>query len=622
VVVRLTQPRGTEQDGQASDLLSFDISNTMIEQVLETARKNGLDARIERRDDLWSFFTFARFCRMDDSSRVRGRTTADEQDNIRPVLIIDQFEELFTRFDQAAKERFIDQFADLVNNRVPEKTRLQAEEQVEAGEKLPDEIVSLAYGTVGPETNVLIAIREDFLPQLEELKDKIPGIFRTTYRLLPLNGDQAREAIELPPTRVGDFGGEAFCFDSYAVDELLAFLKVRIVGGKETSGDSIEPLQLQILCQDLDTRRKLKHGTRISKADLGGVKGMRRVIKGYYLRVIKRLPRARWGWNGRRFRISMDNWLVMNFPRVAARYLCEVVLITSRGQRNSLAGDDIATRSGVVEHDLEALVEGFLLRREPRLDASFYELSHDSLLRLLLVLGQLRQWTTMFRRGLVVTLALILVIGYPAIYWLPKLARADVAPTVRIAAIRSLAKLGLPLPLYSVRLDGLSLRGLSAESADFSSSYLFGVDFDGATIVRPIFTDATLDIHDETQRARTSFKGATLRNGTFDRARIAARFSDANLYGASFIGSQFDIDHVDFINAFLQDARFDKSIFDRPAVFRGASWWLAKGWVPAQFANLKGHVGGRVPELAGVQEGKGLARALYSRGSGRADPGL
>jgi hypothetical protein len=67
---------------------------------------------------------------------------------------------------------------------------------------------------------------------------------------------------------------------------------VRIVGGKAV-GDTIEPLQLQMLCQDIDARRSGK--TLITKSDLGGEKGMRRVIKKYYHRVLSKLSPIRLG---------------------------------------------------------------------------------------------------------------------------------------------------------------------------------------------------------------------------------------------------------------------------------------------------------------------------------------
>ena len=82
------------------------------------------------------------------------------------------------------------------------------------------------------DAEVLIAVREDYFPQLEELKEKLPNIFRTTYRLMPLTVEQARAAITKPADRIAQFGGQAFTFTEDAIDEILNFLKVRIVGGK------------------------------------------------------------------------------------------------------------------------------------------------------------------------------------------------------------------------------------------------------------------------------------------------------------------------------------------------------------------------------------------------------
>jgi hypothetical protein len=316
---------------------------------------------------------------------------------------------------------------------------------------------------------VLIAIREDYFPQLEDLKEKLPSIFRTTYRLLPLTAEQARAAITQPASRIAQFGEKGFKFQEDAIEEILEFLKVRIVGGKAVLGDTIEPLQLQMLCQDIDARRSGK--TLITKSDLGGEKGMRRVIKKYYHRVLSKLSPIRLGWNGRRFAPLRGNYLFVNFPRQAARQLCEMELITSRGQRNSLAGEFISSRFGVVRRDLQTMVNHYLLRADPRLSTFFYELSHDSLIGALLKMRKTRQ---IKRVGASLVLACVLAVtlwqgflnAYSARFLLEnyvQLASSDgISAGIGAPIVRSIIPANLPdIDLSSSHLRNVNLDNLS-----------------------------------------------------------------------------------------------------------------------------------------------------------------
>ena len=280
----------------------------------------------------------------------------------RPVLIIDQFEELFSRIATGAKEAIVDQLSDFARNRPPEQLRKDAEARIEqAGSELEREkLMRLAYGEIGHDAKLVLAIREEFLPQLEELKSRIPAIFRTTFRLLPLTPAEAREAIVVPARRVGEFGGRSFSYEPETVDQIVSFLQTKIVNGHEIAGDSIEPMQLQMLCSDLERRCAAAKKPSISSSDLGGIKGMRRVIDDYYRRVIESLPRIRRRWSGPHHRISRSNWWLFNLPRVAARYLCETQLVTRFGQRNSIQHAVITTDLGVAPEDLRRMVESYL----------------------------------------------------------------------------------------------------------------------------------------------------------------------------------------------------------------------------------------------------------------------
>ena len=89
------------------------------------------------------------------------------------VLIIDQFEEIFTTF----QERWQDQ--------EPFFRQL--------GQALADD----------PFLSVILCMREDYLAQLEAFDHLIPGRFRSRYRLEPLRADAALEAVRRPAEQAG-----------------------------------------------------------------------------------------------------------------------------------------------------------------------------------------------------------------------------------------------------------------------------------------------------------------------------------------------------------------------------------------------------------------------------------
>ncbi|HUQ92137.1 MAG TPA: hypothetical protein VM120_10695, partial [Bryobacteraceae bacterium] len=114
--------------------------------------------------------------------------------NFRPVLILDQFEEVFTILRPSAPHGemwthdLIREVADLARRRVPEDVR---QSKVQAAQKLDPEdegrkqIMALLYGDALPEVKVLISIREDFLADLGTLQGSLPGLLQNSIRLQP-----------------------------------------------------------------------------------------------------------------------------------------------------------------------------------------------------------------------------------------------------------------------------------------------------------------------------------------------------------------------------------------------------------------------------------------------------
>lgn len=273
---------------------------------------------------------------------------------MKPVLIMDQFEELFTLHSYESRKHFIQQLADIVNSNIPQKLR----KSVSKGEPFP-------YSEKPPNVKIIISIREDYLGQLEEMSGEIPDILVNRFRLLPLNREQARQAI-VKPSQVEDevIGAASFKFAAETVDMMLDFLCKRMEMGEIKITNEVESFQLQLLCRHVEekAREKLKNKETdivVKPDDLGGEKGIRRVLRQFFDDQLKALDGLR---NKRR-----------------ARKLCEKGLISIDNRRLSLEEKEIKRKFGVSKKLLADLVNARLVRSEPRVGSIYYELSHDTL---------------------------------------------------------------------------------------------------------------------------------------------------------------------------------------------------------------------------------------------------
>ncbi len=155
-----------------------------------------------------------------------------------PLLIFDQFEEIFTLaqsddFGRARAARFIADLADLVENRPPKEFEAKLEEDESAAER---------FDFARSDYRVLIALREDYLAPLEGLKAAMPSITQNRLRLARMTGQQALAAVMQPGKRL--------------VSEEVAAAIVRFVaGGAEIANAEVEPSLLSLICRELNDTR-------------------------------------------------------------------------------------------------------------------------------------------------------------------------------------------------------------------------------------------------------------------------------------------------------------------------------------------------------------------------------
>lgn len=511
--------------------------------VRAAAESAALDVIPGEARTLWDFFDQTRFSKNGEI--------------LHPVLIFDQFEELFTRIlleEPAAYETFVMQLADIARGRMPDEARRHAVEYLESGPRMSAEererLLERVYGGETAEVKILLSVREDFLPELELLTERVPGIFRNGMRLLPLSHDQALQAIEIPPTKKEVLGNNAFSFEQGVVDEILRFLQGDRSACTSPLRDRlralfvapesvrrlvptgvIEPFQLQVLCAELDRKRQARGGDSVTLQDLGGPQGMCKIMRKYYIRILHSFPSLRIGWSGRRLRPFHGNAVLFNSPRFAISRFCEKGLITRTGRRNSLARDEAIGRYGVSEKDLGLLnCPHRLVRSEARLGSEFYELTHDMLIEP--ILGRAKRRSLLWKIPLGLYIFLSAVGGYLELQYLKHDNEISMAKS-RLNDPR------LPLQDRTKLIQGLIKDGVS----DFR-----GVNLQGANLVDVNLSSATL---------------------------AEANLSQAVLRGAKLVECD------------LTQATVEGAILSDTTKFSGTAWWLARGWSTSQIAELE-----------------------------------
>ncbi len=257
---------------------------------------------------------------------------------LMPLLIFDQFEEIFTlgQADDAGRLRahqFLEQLADLIENRPPRALEARLEQ---------DDSAMQQFDFARADYRVLIALREDYLAHLESVKDIMPSITQNRMRLARMNGAQALSAVVKP-------GGKL-------VSQEVAESIVRFVaGGSELGNAEIEPSLLSLVCRELNTVRQHQGRREISADLLAGSRDT--ILSEFYERSLADQP-------------------------AGVRRVVEDDLLTESGYRESLAEERVRkalAAAGATSDALATLVNRRLLRIEERLDMRRVELTHDVL---------------------------------------------------------------------------------------------------------------------------------------------------------------------------------------------------------------------------------------------------
>ena len=289
-------------------------------------------------ESLWSFF-----------HRRDAELWSERNRPVTPVIVCDQFEEIFTlgQETETARDRsaaFLAELGDLVENRPPEAVRQALEAEPTAARRF-----DFKRSTV----KLVLSFREDFLAEMEGLKQRIPSLMYNRFRLLAMNGTQAHQVI----TGAG----------GHLVDDEVARRIIRLAWKNEPSPPvdaadfpkiEIDPALLSVVCSELNQKRRQATPPleRITPALLEGAD--REILSGFYERSMAGLD-----------------------PRLRA--FVEDRLITGRGYRDSHALEDALALPGVTSEALDALIRSRLLRIDDRQSVRRLELTHDVLTRVI-----------------------------------------------------------------------------------------------------------------------------------------------------------------------------------------------------------------------------------------------
>lgn len=250
-------------------------------------------------------------------------------DRIPRVLIFDQFEELFTAYPGRWQDR--EAFFQQINH------ALQADSLL----------------------RVVFSMREDYIAQLDPYADLLPKGLRARFRLERMRPGPALDAVKKPLLNTPRH------FAPGVAEQLVEDLrKVRVetaVGTASTViGEFIEPVQLQVVCQNLwqDLPADV---TTITHEHLQRFGDVNQALSRFYERGIQQTAQL---------------------PQIAEKPLrewFENTLITPAGTRGTVYRGRVET-GGVQNTAVEQLENLHLIRGEWRAGARWYELTHDRLI--------------------------------------------------------------------------------------------------------------------------------------------------------------------------------------------------------------------------------------------------
>jgi hypothetical protein len=327
-------------------------------QVLRSARVHGLRPNDVSPESVQNIFVYHALqywaAKLPSSQSIKDHAKTTLSEFLKPlvvppeageecspplIVIFDQFEEFFTTNADRWQERrpFFDQLAQALHDL--------------------------------PTMKVVFVMREEYIAQLEPFTELLPEKLRPRMHVERLRGNAARSAVVKP------FENRGFSFDQTAADELMKELsEIRVAEGdkfRETHGEFVEPVQLQVVCQSLweNLPAEWKNGPNASSDGS-------RLITSEYI--------ERFG--------DVDNALACYYDRSVERAAAASEGRIGEGELRRWFGTALITPTGtrglafrgapgalwrIPGLALKELEEAHVIRREDRSGTTTHELTHD-----------------------------------------------------------------------------------------------------------------------------------------------------------------------------------------------------------------------------------------------------
>ncbi|MEM1212210.1 MAG: transporter substrate-binding domain-containing protein [Planctomycetota bacterium] len=260
----------------------------------------------------------------------------DDANLLTPVIVLDQFEELFTLgHRQPESARLLEALADTVEKRLPNAVRERLRER---GQRpgIPIDLQRF---------KIIIALREDFVTHLDDVSRDMPSVMYNRLPLHEMTGMQAMRVI------LGAGDGVMDVDVAMQIIRVVSKARGQDNAPQDLESITVEPSLLSLVCRELDQKRVQRGEQTITANNLETASAD--ILQDFYEKSFEGLD-----------------------PRV--RVFVENRLLTSTGFRKSQPIDD-ATAAGVDAAARRQLIDRNVLRQINRTDISHIELTHDLL---------------------------------------------------------------------------------------------------------------------------------------------------------------------------------------------------------------------------------------------------
>jgi WD40 repeat protein/energy-coupling factor transporter ATP-binding protein EcfA2 len=259
----------------------------------------------------------------------RPRSTDEYEIPMPRVVIFDQFEEIFRAYPERWKERepFFKQIRALLD---------------------ADSLL-----------RVVFVMREDYIAELDPFAAILPDKLRVRFRLELLRRNNALSSVTKPLQNTSVRFGTGVA--EKLVDDLLA---IRVGdSGEIVAGEFVEPVYLQVVCENLWNEVRRQGLTEITEGGLAEFGSVSRALSNFYENCLIAVVGS--------LRTSED----------AIRVWFETQLITPDKTRNRVRRSDKDDETGGLSNAaVERLEDLHILRADLQNEARWYELAHDRMI--------------------------------------------------------------------------------------------------------------------------------------------------------------------------------------------------------------------------------------------------